>query len=62
MLKEHNKEGIMTDQKDRKLFEMRNNEKELSKPTYSWLAQYEEDDVFLCGKVSNSLSELIEEE
>jgi hypothetical protein len=52
----------MTYQKDRKLFELRNNEKELSKSTHSWLAQYEEEDDFLCGKVSNALPEFIEEE
>jgi hypothetical protein len=57
-----NKEGMMTNQKDRKLFELRNNEKELSKSTHSWLAQYEDEDDFLCGKVSNSLPEFIEEE
>jgi len=52
----------MTNQKERKLFEIRNNEKELSKSIHNWLAQYEDEDDFLCGKVSNSLPEFIEEE
>ena len=52
----------MANQNDRKLFELRNNEKELSKSTHIWLAQYDEEDDFLCGKVSNGLSDFIEEE
>jgi len=52
----------MTVQKDRRLFELRNNEKELSKSTHGWLAKYEDEDDFLCGKVSNYLSEFTEEE
>jgi len=52
----------MRDQKDRKQFEIRNNEKAHFEPAFNWLAQYEEEDDFLSGKVSNSLPEFIEEE
>jgi hypothetical protein len=52
----------MVNQKDRKIFEFRGKEKNLSKSTFSWLAQYDEEDDFLCGNVSIALSELTEEE
>ena len=52
----------MINQKDRTLFELRNNEKALAKSTHGWLAQYDEEDDFLSGKVSNVLTEFIEEE
>ena len=50
----------MTSQKDRKLFDLRNNEKDFSKNTYSWLAQYDEEDDFLCGKATNTILEISE--
>ena len=52
----------MINQKDRKLFKLDEKEKGFSESVHSWLAQYEEEDDFLCGKVSNSLSEFTEEE
>jgi len=52
----------MINKKDRKLFELSENSKDFSKFVHSWLAQYEEEDDFLSGKVSNSISEFAEEE
>ena len=49
-------------QKDRKLYKFSDTEKEFSKSVHNWLAQYDEEDDFLCGKVSNSLPEFTEEE
>jgi len=46
----------MTDQKDRKFYQLGDNEKEFLKSDHHWLAQYDEEDDFLCGKVSNSLA------
>jgi hypothetical protein len=52
----------MINQKDRKLYELSDRGKDFSKSVHSWLAQYDEEDDFLCGKVSNSLPEFTEEE
>jgi hypothetical protein len=52
----------MINQKDRKFDELSDKEKYFSKSVHNWLAQYDEEDDFLCGKVSNSLSEFTEEE
>ena len=52
----------MINQKDRKFFEFSDKEKDISKSTYSWLAQYDEEDDFLPGKISNSLPEFAKEE
>ena len=51
----------MINQKERKLYELSDKGREFSKPV-NWLAQYDEEDDFLCGKVSNSLPEFSEEE
>ena len=52
----------MINQKDKKLFKFGEKEKDFSEFVYSWLAQYEEEDDFLTGRVSNSISEFAEEE
>ena len=52
----------MTDQKDRKYYQVIDKEKEFSKSAYNWLAQYDEEDDFLCGKVSNFSPDFTEEE
>jgi hypothetical protein len=52
----------MINQKDKKVFELSDKEKDFSKSVHHWLAQYDEEDDLLCGKVSNSLPEFTEEE
>ena len=52
----------MINQKDRNPYKFSGKDKEFSKSVHSWLAQYDEEDDFLCGKVSNSLPELTGEE
>jgi hypothetical protein len=52
----------MIDQKDRTIQEFREQGKEFPKPVHYWLAQYDEEDDFLCGKVANSSPEFTEEE
>ena len=52
----------MINQKDRKLYELSDKGKNFSKSVHSWLAQYDEEDDFLCGKVLNSLPEFTEKE
>jgi len=52
----------MINQKDRKFDGLSDKEKDFSKSVHNWLAQYDEEDDFLCGKVSNSLPEFTEEE
>jgi len=52
----------MINQKDRKLFKLTEKEKDFSDSVHFWLAQYEQEDDFLSGKVSNSLPEFAEEE
>jgi len=52
----------MLNQKDRKLFQLDAKENDFSKSVHNWLAQYDEEGDFLCGKVSNSLPEFTEEE
>jgi hypothetical protein len=52
----------MINQKDRKSYEFIDKGKEFSKSVHHWLAQYDEEDDFLCGKVSNSIPEFAEEE
>jgi len=49
-------------QKDRKLLKLGEKEKDFSESVHSWLAQYEEEDDFLSGKGSNSISQFSEEE
>jgi hypothetical protein len=61
-IKKHNKEDPMVNQKDRKLSELSDKGKEVSKSFQNYLAQYDEEGDFLCGKVANSLSEFKEEE
>jgi len=43
----------MVNQKERKTYKLNDKEQEFSKTVHSWLAQYDEEDDFLCGKVSN---------
>ena len=52
----------MIDQKVRKVYELGEKGKDFSKSVHSWLAQYEEEDDFLCGKTSSSLPEFTEED
>jgi len=52
----------MTNQKDRKFFELSEKGKDFSKSVHTWLAQYEEEDDFLCSKNSNSFPEFTENE
>lgn len=52
----------MTNKKERRIYRFSDKEKEFSESIHSWLAQYDEDDDFLSGKVANSLSEFSEEE
>ena len=52
----------MMNQKFRKLYELGDKGKDFSKSVHNWLAQYEEEDDFLCGKVSRSLLDFTEEE
>jgi hypothetical protein len=47
----------MINKEGRNFFEFSDKKKDLSKPIYNWLAQYDEEDDFLCEKVSNSLLE-----
>ena len=49
-------------QKDRMPFQVNDKNKEFSKSVHTWLAQYDEEDDFLVGKVSNSLPDFTEEE
>ena len=58
----YHKEAGMIDQKDRKYYQLSNKEREFPKFEHNWLAQYDEEDDFLCEKVSNSLPEGTEEE
>ena len=52
----------MINQKDPKFYQISDKNKEFSKTVHNWLAQYDEEDDFLCGKVSHSLPEFTEEE
>jgi len=52
----------MMNQKDRVFFNLSEKSKEFSNFSHQWLAQYVEEDDFLCGKVSNGLAEFEEEE
>jgi len=52
----------MTNQKDQKLFQFDDKNKDFSKSVHSWLAQYDEEDDFLCKRASNSLTDFKEEE
>ena len=52
----------MTDQKDREFNRFIDKGKDFSKSVHSWLAQYDEEDDFFCGKVSDPLLESTEEE
>ena len=51
----------MINQKERKTYELSDKVREFSKPL-NWLAQYDEEDDFLCGRIPNCLSEFTEEE
>jgi len=46
---------------DRKLFQPGNNTREFSETVHQWLAQYDEEDDFLCDKALNSLPDITEE-
>jgi hypothetical protein len=50
----------MINQKDRNFYQFSNKDKDFSNSVHSWLAQYDEEDDFLCEKVSNSLPEFEE--
>jgi hypothetical protein len=58
----NNKEEHMTNQKDQNFVKFSDKEKEFSKSIHNWLAQYDEEDDFLCGKVAKLLPEFTEEE
>jgi len=49
-------------QKGREPVQFSSNDKDFSKSLHGWLAQYDEEDDFLVGKVSISLPEFTEEE
>lgn len=52
----------MINQKDRKFDGISDKEKYYSKSVHNWVAQYDEEDDFLCAKVSNFLPEFTVEE
>jgi len=52
----------MIDQKDRKFYGLSDKEKDFSESVHTWLAQYDEEDDFLCEKASNSYPKFMEEE
>jgi hypothetical protein len=52
----------MIEQKDRNFYQLSEREKEFSKSSHHWLAQYDEEDDFLCEKVTNSLPGSTQEE
>ena len=52
----------MITQKERQFCRFTEKEKEFSKSLHLWIAQYEEEDDFLCGKVANLLPGFSEEE
>ena len=52
----------MVNQKERNPYQLSDKGKELSKSFHFLVAQLDEDDDFLCGKVANSLPEFKEEE
>jgi len=52
----------MKEQKDREFHRFIDKDKDFSKSVHSWLAQYDEEDDFFCGKVSDPLPESLEEE
>jgi len=52
----------MINQKDRKFYQFNDKENDFSNSVYSWLAQYDEEDDFLCKNISKSMSEFTEEE
>jgi len=51
----------MTEQKDREINRFSDKNKDFSKSVHSWLAQYDEEDDFFCGKVSDPMPESEEE-
>jgi hypothetical protein len=52
----------MVNKKDRKICQSGHEDKEFSKNLHQWLAQYDEVDDFLCGKVPNFSPDFNEEE
>ena len=52
----------MTTQKVQKLYQLSDKEHGFSKSVHNWLAQYDEEDDFLCEKTSNPLPEFTKEE
>jgi len=52
----------MTIQKDRNIYKFIEKEGGFSKSVHSWLAQYDEEDDFLCGKVPITLADSTQEE
>ena len=55
-------EVTMINQKDKKFYQFSDKVNDFSKSVHCWLAQYDEEDDFLCGKISNPQAEFIEEE
>ena len=53
---------VKLNQKERNPIQLSDKGKELSKSFHFLVAQLDEDDDFLCGKVSSSLPEFTEEE
>ncbi len=51
----------MINQKERKIYELSDKVRDSSKPV-NWLAQYDEEDDFLSGKIAISLPGFTEEE
>ena len=52
----------MNNQKDRRIYEFSDKGKGFSKTVPNWLDQFNEEGDFLCGKISDALPELREEE
>jgi len=52
----------MANKKDRKFYQLSDEDKEFSKNLHKWLAQYDEVDDFLSGKVPNFSPDFKEEE
>jgi len=51
----------MINQKEQEIYELSDKARGFSK-SVNWLAQYDEEDDFICGKLSNSLPEFTEKE
>lgn len=51
----------MINQKDRKFYQLSEQDQEFSKSVHHWLAQYDEEDDFLCEKTLNLLPDITEQ-